>query len=168
MATVSFGGTPFRTSGELPPVGAAAPDFRLVTTDLREVTLADFRGKRKIVSIVPSLDTSVCAAQTRAFNERAAGLPNTLVLTVSADLPFAQKRFCSAEGLEHVRLLSMMRGRRFAKDYGVLFTEGPFEGIAARAVVVLDEDDRVIHTQLVPEIGREPDYDAVIASLAPR
>lgn len=161
MATVTLKGTPFKLSGDLPAVGSKAPDFRLVGTDMQDVSLASYKGKKKILSIVPSLDTPVCQAQTRAFNVKAADAANTVVLTVSADLPFAQKRFCSGEGLSHVATLSMMRGRNFAKDYGVMIAEGPLEGITARAIVVVDEHDKVVYTQLVPEIGHEPDYDAV-------
>jgi thiol peroxidase len=166
MAQVTAQGNPFETSGELPEVGSQAPDFRLVGADLKDVSLADFRGKKKILSIVPSLDTSVCAASTRAFNERVSALPNVVVLVVSADLPFAQKRFCETAGIDGVVPLSLMRSRAFAKDYGVLMTEGPLEGVLARAVVVLDANDRVVYTELVPEIGQEPDYDGAIAALA--
>jgi len=163
---VTLDGKPCTLSGELPEVGSTAPDFRLANAELRDVTLRDFRGRRKVISIVPSLGTGVCARQTRRFNERAGAAPNTVVLTVSADLPFAQKQFCAAEGIDNVVMLSMMRGRGFAKDYGVLITDGPFEGLAARAVVVLDEDDAVVHAQLVPSIGEEPDYDAALAALS--
>ena len=158
MARVTLKGNPFRTSGELPEPGTQAPDFRLVNADLQDVSLTDFQGRKKILNIVPSLDTPVCAASARRFNEQAGSLPNTVVLIVSSDLPFAQKRFCTAEGLENVVPLSSMRSRAFARDYGVLMTEGPLEGISARAVVVLDENNRVIHRQLVGEIGEEPDY----------
>jgi thiol peroxidase len=162
---VTFKGNPIQTSGELPKVGSSAPEFRLTDAELRDVSLATYRGRRKILSIVPSLDTSVCASSTRKFNERASSLRNTVVLIVSSDLPFAEKRFCAAEGLDRVVTLSMMRGRGFAKDYGVLITSGPLEGICARAVLVLDENDTVLHTQLVPEIAQEPDYEAVLAAL---
>lgn len=170
MATVTLKGSPVRTNGELPAVGSRAPDFKLVDASLADVTLETFRGKRKILNIVPSLDTSVCAAQTRTFNQRAAGLPDTVVLVVSADLPFAQKRFCETEGIRNVVPLSMMRSRAFAKDYGVLLTDGPLAGITARAVLVLDEENRVLHAQLVPEIAQEPDYEAALraAGAAPR
>ena len=154
-------------SGELPRVGARAPDFRLVGVDLADVTLASFRGKRKILNIVPSLDTSVCATSARTFNARAGSLPGAVVLVISADLPFAMKRFCAVEGLQNVVPLSMMRGRGFAKDYGVLIMDGPMEGITARAVVVLDADDVVAHAELVPDIGREPDYEAAPRSARP-
>lgn len=164
MATVTLKGNPIHTIGELPAVGRKAPDFKLVNGDLKDVTLADFKGKRKVLNIVPSLDTSVCATSTRKFNEKAGQMPNTVVLVVSSDLPFAAKRFCTTEGLQNVVPLSLMRSRDFAKDYGVLLTDGPLQGITARAVVVLDEGDRVVHQQLVPEIGQEPDYDAALAA----
>jgi len=165
MAKITLRGNPFETSGELPTVGSHAPDFKLVDGDLKEVGLADFAGKKKVLSIVPSLDTPVCATSTRAFNQKAGAMPNTVVLVISADLPFAQKRFCTTEGLDGVKPLSLMRSRVFAKDYGVLITNGPLEGITARAVLVLDENDKVVHSQLVPEIGQEPDYDAALASI---
>jgi thioredoxin-dependent peroxiredoxin len=165
MATVTLKGNPIHTSGDLPKVGAKAPDFRLAGGDLKDVSLATFKGKKKVLNIVPSLDTPVCATSTRKFNEKAGSLPNAVVLIVSADLPFASGRFCVAEGLENVVPLSLMRGREFAKDYGVLITDGPLEGITARAVVVLDENDKVVHAELVPEIGQEPNYDAALAAL---
>lgn len=165
MAKITLKGNPFHTVGDLPAVGSKAPDFQLTGGDLADVSLSAFDGKRKVVNIVPSLDTPVCAAQARTFNERAAGMDDTVVLLVSADLPFAQGRFCTAEGIEHVKPLSMMRSRNFAKDYGVLITDGPLEGITARAVVVLDRDDTVLYTQLVPEIAEEPDYDKALAAL---
>lgn len=162
MADITLGGKPFHTSGDLPAIGSAAPDFRLVDADLKDATLKTYAGKTKILNIVPSLDTRVCATSTRKFNEKAAAIPNVVVLVVSADLPFAMKRVCAAEGLHNVVPLSMMRGRGFAKDYGALITDGPFEGISARAVVVVDARDKVVHTQLVREIGDEPDYDAAL------
>jgi thiol peroxidase len=164
MATVSFKGTPVHTSGDLPAVGAKAPDFALVGADLKDVNLATYQGKRKVLNIVPSLDTSVCATSTRKFNQSAGALPNTVVLVVSADLPFAQKRFCTTEGLNNVVPLSLMRSKHFAKDYGVLLSDGPLAGLCARAVVVLDEGDKVVYQQLVPEITQEPDYDAALAA----
>ncbi len=164
MATTHLKGNPVHTNGELPAVGTKAPDFTLVAGDLSDTTLGDFAGKRKILNIVPSLDTPVCAASARHFNEEASRLDNTVVLVISADLPFAQGRFCTTEGLENVVPLSMMRDRNFAKDYGVLLVDGPLAGICARAVVVLDENDTVIHTQLVDEITTEPDYDAALAA----
>ena len=163
MATVTLKGNPIHTIGELPAVGAKAPELHgLVNGDLQEVSLAAYRGKRKILNIVPSLDTAVCATSTRRFNEKASALPDTVVLVISADLPFAAKRFCTTEGLANVVPLSLMRSRQFAKDYGVLLVDGPLAGLTARAVIVLDADDRVIHRQLVPEIAQEPDYDAAL------
>jgi thiol peroxidase len=165
MAQVTLKGNPIQTNGELPAIGAKAPDFKLVGGDLKDVSLADYQGKRKILNIVPSLDTGVCATSARKFNEKAGSLPDAVVLIVSADLPFAAKRFCAAEGLQNVVPLSLMRTKAFAKDYGVLLQDGPLAGITARAVVVLDQDDKVIHRQLVPEIGQEPDYEAALAAL---
>ena len=165
MATVTLKGNPIDVSGDFPRPGRKAPAFKLVGKDLKDVTLADFAGRRKVLNIVPSLDTSVCATSTRKFNEKAGNLRNTAVLVISADLPFASGRFCSAEGLQNVVPLSLMRGRDFLRNYGVEITSGPLAGVAARAVVVLDENDNVIHSQLVPEIGQEPDYDAALAAL---
>jgi thiol peroxidase len=165
MATVTLQGEPLHTSGELPAEGASAPDFRLVDSELNDRSLADFAGKKKLLNIVPSLDTSVCAESTRKFNEHARANADTVMLVVSADLPFAQQRFCGAEGLENVIPLSMMRNKAFARDYGVLLEDGPLEGLAARAVVVLDPSNRVIHRQLVPEIGEEPDYQQALSAL---
>jgi thiol peroxidase len=158
MARVTLKGNPFDTSGDLPAVGGQAPDFRLVGADLQDVTLDTFKGKKKILNIVPSLDTPTCATSARKFNEQAGALGDTVVLVVSADLPFAMNRFCTTEGLESVVPLSLMRARAFARDYGVLMTNGPLEGITARAIVVLDESNKVVHHQLVPEIGDDPDY----------
>jgi len=165
MATTHLKGNPVQTNGELPTVGSTAPDFRLVAGDLSEKTLADFAGRRKLLNIVPSLDTAVCAASARHFNQDAANLPDTVVLVISADLPFAQGRFCTTEGLENVTPLSMMRDKKFAEDYGVLLVDGPLAGLCARAVVVLDENNRVLYTQLVDEITTEPDYEAALAAL---
>jgi thiol peroxidase len=165
MAILTLKGNPINTNGDLPTVGATAPDFKLVTADLQDVTLADFAGKKKLLNIVPSLDTAVCALSTHKFNEHAKAHPDTVILVVSADLPFAQKRFCGNEGLNNVVTLSMMRSRKFAKDYGVLLEDGPLAGLTARAVVVLDETNRVRHTELVPEIAQEPDYEAALAAL---
>ena len=166
MASVTLKGNPVNTSGELPAKGAKAPDFTLTGTDLKDVTLATFAGRRKVLNIVPSLDTAVCATSTRFFNSKASALPNTVVLVVSADLPFAAKRFCTTEGLENVVPLSLMRSKKFAEDYGVLLADGPLAGLAARAVVVLDEEDRVVYTQLVPEITQEPDYESALSAVA--
>jgi len=165
MATVTLKGNPIHTNGDLPAVGSKAPDFRLVNKDLAEVSLGAFAGKKKLLNIVPSLDTSVCAISTKKFSDHAKGRSDVAVLIVSADLPFASSRFCTAEGIENVVTLSMMRSRNFAKDYGVLITDGPLAGITARAVVVLDANDKVIYTELVPEIVQEPNYQAAIAAL---
>ncbi len=165
MAGITHKGNPIHTIGDLPRVGSRAPDFRLVAGDLKDVSLKDYAGKRKILNIVTSLDTAVCATSTRKFNESAGKLPNTVVLVVSSDLPFASKRFCTAEGFQNVVPLSMMRSRDFAKDYGVLITDGLLAGICARAVVVVDEKDTVVYNQLVPEIGQEPDYESALAAV---
>jgi thiol peroxidase len=165
MAQVTLKGNPIHTNGELPAVGAKAPDFKLTTGELKDVSLADFKGKKKILNIVPSLDTATCATSTRKFNQSAGNMTNTVVLVVSADLPFASKRFCTTEGLQNVVPLSLMRGKHFAKDYGVFIEDGPLAGLCARAVVVLDESDKVVYHQLVPEIGQEPDYDKALAAV---
>jgi thiol peroxidase len=165
MANITLKGNPTHTTGELPAVGAAAPNFRLVNVDLQDVTLETYRGKTKVLNIIASLGTGVCAASARKFNEKAASVPNAVVLVVSADLPFAMKSFCATEGLHNVVPLSMMRGRNFAKEYGTLITDGPFEGLSARAVCVIDANDKVVYTQLVPEIGDEPNYDAALAAI---
>ena len=165
MATVTLQGNALHTNGELPAPGTRAPDFKLVDAELNDRTLADYSGKKKLLNIVPSLDTPVCATSTRKFNEFAAERDDVVMLMVSADLPFAQKRFCDEAGTERVIPLSMMRSRNFAKDYGVLLTDGPLAGITARAVVVLDENDKVIYTELVPEIANEPNYEAALEAL---
>jgi thiol peroxidase len=165
MSTVTLKGNPIDVSGTFPSPGQKAPAFRLVAKDLKDVSLADFAGKRKVLNIVPSLDTAVCATSTRKFNEKAGSLANAVVLVISADLPFASSRFCAAEGLNNVVTLSTMRGREFLHAYGVDITSGPLAGVAARAVVVLDEKDTILHAELVPEIGQEPNYDAALAAL---
>lgn len=167
MRTVTLEGEPLNVGGHFPLVGDTAHSFMLVNKDLADVSLSEFAGKRKVLSIVPSIDTPVCATSTRVFNQRASSLPNTVVLVISADLPFAQSRFCGAEGLNDVVMLSTMRGRDFFKDYGVMITDPPLSGLMARAVVVLDENDKVIHAELVPEITQEPDYDAALQALNP-
>jgi thioredoxin-dependent peroxiredoxin len=165
MATITFKGNPVNTNAELPAVGSQAPDFWLVDSDLNDRCLADFKGKKKLLNIVPSLDTSVCAESTRQFNARINEVPNSMALIISADLPFAQKRFCSSEGLQNVKTLSTMRSQDFGKRYGVLIIDGPLAGLTARAVVVLDANDKVVYSQLVPEIGQQPDYDRALAAL---
>jgi thioredoxin-dependent peroxiredoxin len=164
MATISFQGKPLHTSGELPIVGSKAPDFSLVNSKLADVNLASFAGKRKVLNIVPSLDTPTCATSTRIFNEKAAHLYNTVVLVVSADLPFAQCRFCEVEGLKHVTALSTFRSD-FADVYGVKLVNTFLAGLTARAIVIIDEQDTVIYTQLVEELAHEPDYESAIAAL---
>jgi thiol peroxidase len=165
MATVTLKGNPIEVAGSFPRPGQQAPGFKLVGKDLKDVSLADFAGRRKVLNIVPSLDTSVCATSTRKFNEKAGGLANTVVLVISADLPFASSRFCAAEGLNNVVTLSTMRGREFLRNYGVEITSGGLAGVAARGVVVLDEKDTVLHAELVPEIGQEPNYEAALSAL---
>jgi len=165
MSSVTLGGNPIEVGGKFPQAGDKAADFSLVGKDLKDVSLADFAGKRKVLNIVPSLDTPVCQASTRKFNEAAGSLANTVVLTISADLPFAMGRFCTAEGLANVVPLSTMRGAEFKGNYGVDIKNGPLAGVTARAVVVLDENNVVKYSQLVPEIKNEPDYDAALAAL---
>ncbi len=165
MASTTLGGSPVTLNGTFPSVGSTAKPFTLVGKDLSDVSLASLAGKKKVLNIFPSIDTGVCAASVRRFNQEAAGLTNTLVLCISADLPFAQARFCGAEGLDNVVTLSTMRGRAFLADYGVDIASGPLAGVSARAVVVLDEHDKVIHAELVPEIKQEPDYAAALKAL---
>ncbi|MDH3310751.1 MAG: thiol peroxidase [Gammaproteobacteria bacterium] len=165
MAKITLAGNPINTNGDLPKAGSTAPDFKLTDGDLKDLSLADFKGKKKLLNIVPSLDTPTCALSTKKFNEQASKHPNTVMLIISADLPFAMKRFCSTENTDKVKSLSMMRDRHFAKDYGVLITDGPLAGITARAVVVIDENNKVVHAELVPEIKQEPNYDKALAAL---
>jgi thioredoxin-dependent peroxiredoxin len=165
MATISSRGEIVQTSGELPAVGSPAPDFELRRADLGLVTLADYAGRRLVLNIFPSIDTPTCAKSVRQFNQRAAALPDTHVLCVSADLPFALTRFCGAEGIDRVETASVYRSPRFGQDYGVYMAEGRLGGLLARAVVVVDAEGRVIHGELVPEIAQEPDYDAVVSVL---
>ena len=164
MSQVTFHGNPVQVNGTLPAVGQTAPAFSLAAADLSDKTPADFAGKRKVLNIFPSVDTGVCAQSVRKFNQRASSLDNAVVLCISADLPFAQARFCGAEGLDKVVTLSSFRSS-FAQDYGVALADSPLRGLTARAVVVLDEADKVLHVQLVGEIGDEPDYDAALAVL---
>ncbi len=165
MAKITLKGNPVNTNGDLPKPGSVAPDFKLTGTDLAERTLASYASKRKILNIFPSIDTPTCATSVRQFNQRAAALNNTVVLCISADLPFAQKRFCGAEGIANVETLSMMHDRHFGLDYGVLIQDGPLSSLTARAVVVLDEGNKVMHTELVSEIADEPDYEAALKAL---
>jgi len=165
MSHITFKGQPISVDGQFPAVGSTAPAFSLVGGDLSDVALSSYAGKRKVLNIFPSVDTGVCAASVRRFNELAGKLDNTVVLCISADLPFAQARFCGAEGLDRVTNLSLMRGRQFLNDYGVAIASGPLAGLAARAVLVLDKHDKVIHAELVSEIGHEPNYDAALKAL---
>lgn len=165
MATITFQGNAIHTTGDLPATGSQAPEFLLVNGSLADVSLANFAGKKKLLNIVPSLDTPVCQVSTKKFNDHAKSHPDTAVLIISADLPFAQSRFCTGEKLENVVPLAMMRSRDFATDYGVLIVDGPLAGITARAVVVLDANDKVLYRELVPEITQEPDYEAALTAL---
>lgn len=165
MANVTLGGNPVSVGGALPKKGDTAPGFSLTTKDLKDVGLKDYAGKRKVLNIVPSLDTPVCAKSTKIFNQKAGALPNTVVLVISADLPFAAGRFCSAEGVNNVTTLSTVRGGDFKRKYGVDIESGPLKGVTARAVVVLDEHDKVLYSELVSEIKQEPNYDAALAAL---
>lgn len=166
MATVTLAGNPVTVNGNFPQAGAVAKPFALVNKELADVSLAAFAGKRKVLNIFPSVDTSVCAASVRRFNEAASKLENTVVLCISADLPFAQARFCGAEGLDNVVTLSTLRGTEFKQAYGVDIADSVLAGLTARAVVVLDEADKVLHAELVTEITHEPDYDAALKVLA--
>ena len=165
MTTVTLKGNPITVAGNFPKPGDSATEFALTNKDLQDVSLANYVGKRKVLNIVPSLDTPVCATSTRKFNSKASELPNTVVLVVSADLPFAMSRFCVAEGLNNVETLSTFRNPDFLTKYGVNITDGPLKGLTARAVVVLNEKNQVIHSELVPEIAEEPNYDATLAAL---
>ena len=165
MAQIFFQDIPVNTAGELPAVGTQAPDFSLVGGDLKEIHLSDYRGKRVVLNIFPSIDTGVCAASVRRFNKDANELPDTVVLCVSEDLPFAAARFCAAEGLENVIPASAFRSPEFAKDYGVMMIDGPLKGLLARAVVVIDGSGKVIYRQLVEQITEEPDYAAALSVL---
>lgn len=162
---VHFQGNPVAVAGTFPAKGSKASAFTLVAKDLADVSLSHYAGKRKILNIFPSIDTGVCAASVRKFNQLASELDNTVVLCISADLPFAQSRFCGAEGLNNVVVLSTLRGDEFKTGYGVAIAEGPLQGLTTRAVVVLDEDDNVLYSELVNEITTEPDYDAALAAL---
>jgi thioredoxin-dependent peroxiredoxin len=164
MANITLRGNPIHTSGELPKIGEKAPDFVLTGSDLKDVTLASYAGKKKILNIVPSLDTPVCQTSTRHFNQDAGQLANTVVLVISNDLPFAQKRFCTTEGLANVVALSELRSREFGSVYGARIADGPMAGLLSRAVVVIDEHDKVVYTEQVPEIAQEPDYAKALAA----
>lgn len=166
MAQTKLGEVTVNLSGELPAVGAKAPDFQLTSTDMSEKSLADFSGKNIVLNIFPSIDTRVCASSVREFNKRAANYPDTTVLCIAKDLPFAFKRFCGAEGITNVESLSDFRDKGFSKNYGVLMTDGSLAGLLARAIVVIDKQGKVKYTELVPAIGQEPNYDAALASIS--
>lgn len=165
MASITLGGNPIKTSGELPKVGSKAPNFQLVKTDLSIATLADYDGSKVVLNIFPSIDTGTCAASVRAFNAKASALNNTKVLCISRDLPFAQKRFCGAEGIENVENLSDFKTGSFGKDYGLEIVDSVLAGLHSRVVIVLDENGNVIYEEQVPEIADEPNYEAALASL---
>lgn len=166
MAQVTLGGNPCNLAGTLPKVGDAAPDFNLAGADLSPINLASLAGKKAALIVVPSLDTPVCQVETRTFNEKASALGEVAVLIVSSDLPFAMKRFCETEGIANVRAASDLRDRGFGERYGVAIADGPLQGVTARAVFVIDEKGKITYSELVPEIGQEPNYDAVLAALA--
>jgi thiol peroxidase len=165
MATITLGGNPVNTNGELPKVGTKATDFSMIQTDLSTATLATFAGSRVVLNIFPSVDTGTCAASVRTFNEKASQLANTKVLCISRDLPFAQKRFCGAEGLENVINLSDFNTGSFGKNYGLEIVDGPLAGLHSRVVIVLDENGTILHTEQVSEIANEPNYEAALAVL---
>lgn len=165
MAEITFKGNSVKTAGNLPEVGTKAPDFSLTAGDLSQKSLADYPGKNIILNIFPSIDTGTCAASVRKFNEKAAGLDNTVVLCISRDLPFAQGRFCAAEGIENVQTLSEYKDSAFSEPYGVKFSEGPLEGLLSRAVVVIGEDGKVKYTEQVAEVTEEPDYEKALSAL---
>ena len=165
MASITLGGNPIQTTGELPQTGTNAPAFTLVKTDLSSASLADFAGKKVVLNIFPSIDTGTCAQSVRTFNEKASKLENTTVLCISKDLPFAQKRFCGAEGLENVVNLSDFKTGEFGKNYGLDIMDGPLAGLHSRVVIVLDEKGTVVYSEQVSEIAAEPDYEAALAAL---
>jgi len=165
MAKVTLKGNPVNTNGTLPKEGSQAPDFRLVDQELNDHSLKDYQGKKKLLSIVPSLDTAVCSTMAKKINDAMKERSDVIALIVSADLPFAQKRFCQQEKTENIKTLSMMRDQNFAKDYGVLIEDGPLAGICARAIIVLDENDKILYSQLVEEITEEPDYEKAFIGL---
>lgn len=165
MTKITLGGTPVETTGSLPKTGEKAPDFTLTVSDLSTQKLSDFAGSKVVLNIFPSVDTGTCAASVRAFNKEAAAMENTKVLCVSRDLPFAQARFCGAEGIENVSMLSDFKTGQFGKDYGLEFSTGAFEGLHSRAIVVLDENGIVKHTEQVQEVANEPNYKATLEAL---
>lgn len=165
MATITFKGSPIQTAGNLPATGTTAPDFSLCGADLQDKGLSAFAGKKKILNIVPSLDTGICAMSAIRFNKEVGALGDTVILNISADLPFAAKRFCDAEKLTHIEILSTFRASSFGDTYGVTIAEGPLKGLLSRAVLVLDKDNKIVNSQQVPEIAQEPDYEAALAAV---
>ena len=169
MASITLQGNKLETAGSLPAIGSTAPDFKLLNGELGEVSLKDYQGKKLVLNIFPSIDTGVCATSVRRFNQEAAKLPGVQVLCISADLPFALGRFCAAEGIKNVATLSTFlnpfRSPSFGQDYGVRMVSGPLQGLLSRAVVVIDAGGRIVHTEQVPELTQEPDYDAALAAL---
>lgn len=165
MAQTKLGGQPANTNGDLPKINSTAPDFILTGTDLKDVRLRDYAGKNVVLNIFPSIDTSTCASSVREFNKRASAMPDTVVLNIAKDLPFAMKRFCATEGINNVYLVSDFRSRGFSKIYGVELLDSPFAGLLARAIVVIDKEGKVVHTELVPTIEQEPDYDSALKSI---
>lgn len=165
MATIKLGGNPIHTNGDLPKIGTKAPDFQLIKNDLSTITLSDYFGSKLVLNIFPSIDTGVCATSVRTFNQKASALQNTKVLCISRDLPFAQKRFCGAEGIENVENLSDFKTGDFGNQYGLTITDGPLAGLHSRVVIVLDESGVVLYAEQVPEIAQEPNYDAALACL---
>lgn len=165
MANITLGGKPAETIGMIPALGTTAPDFKLTATNFSLKELSDYDGNRKILNIFPSVDTGVCAASARKFNEEASKLDNTKILCISRDLPFAQARFCAAEGIENVEMLSDFKSGDFGKDYGLEITKSSFTGLLSRVVLVLDENNKILHSEQVPEIGQEPNYEAALNAL---
>lgn len=165
MAHIILSGKTINTIADLPKIGSNAPDFRLTKTDFTDISIKEYSGKKIVLNIFPSIQTGVCSASVRRFNKEAVNLKNTEVLCVSVDLPFAHKSFCAAEGIENVTSVSALRTRSFGKDYGVLITDGPWEGLFSRAVVVVDEEGKVLYTEHVPQIGQEPDYEKALQAL---
>ncbi|MDP2424503.1 MAG: thiol peroxidase [Bacteroidales bacterium] len=165
MRSITLKGNIVHISGELPSIGSKAPDFKLVKSDLGEMALSELKGKKVLLNISPSLDTGICATALRVFNEKAAGIPNTIILAITKDLPFAMGRFCTAEGIENVISLSAFRDQEFGRLYGIEIIDGPFAGLLARSIVVVDENGKVVYTELVPEIAQEPDYEKALAAI---
>jgi thiol peroxidase len=165
MAKFTLGGKATNTNADLPAVGSTAPDFRLVNSKMQDVSLSDYAGKWKVLNVATSLDTSTCATSANVFQQRISEYPNAVVLTITADLPFAQQRFCDSAETDNIHTLSMMRSNDFARDYGILITDGPFEGLTARSVFVLDPENKIVHNELVAELSEEPDYKSALTAI---